>query len=70
MEEAARLLTVLADYDRFQFLNRIKPDYCNAGGLSVYEDGGWTDWCDEESGESDPIAFIRTVRGATSGSSS
>jgi hypothetical protein len=46
---------VLADYDLFQFENRIKGDYCNAGGLVVYEedsDGegnpGWIDWSNEE----------------------
>jgi hypothetical protein len=46
--EAKKLLDVLANYDIFQFENRIKPDYCNAGGLSVFEDGEWTDWEDDE----------------------
>lgn len=45
--EARKLLDVLAAYDAFQFENRIKPDYCNAGGLSVFEDGEWLDWTDE-----------------------
>lgn len=38
------LLDALADYDRFQFENNIKPDYCNAGGLMEFEDEEWTDW--------------------------
>jgi len=46
--EAQKLLTALADYDLFQFENKIKPDYCNAGGLEVFEDGDWTEWADED----------------------
>lgn len=32
-DEARLILTTLAKYDLFQFQNKIKPDYCNAGGL-------------------------------------
>lgn len=52
--EAKKVLAILASYDLFQYRNRIKPDYCNAAGLQVYEaddgDGkpGWCDWYDEE----------------------
>jgi hypothetical protein len=28
----------------FSFRVRGKPDFCNAGGLSVFEDGEWADW--------------------------
>lgn len=66
VEEAAKILTVLADYDLFQFENNIKPDYCNAGGLCVWDedaDGegnpGWVDWYDEETGEDDPVEWLR-----------
>ena len=52
--EAAKILEVLANYDIFQFENRIKPDYANAGGLQVCDpddkDGVWSDWYDEETG--------------------
>jgi hypothetical protein len=51
LDEAKLLLRTLARYDIFQFENRVKPDYCNAGGLSVfnqYGDGEWTDWYNEE----------------------
>lgn len=49
LKEAKLLLTTLARYDAFQFENRIKPDYANAGGLLVYdtdmEEGGeWVDY--------------------------
>lgn len=47
LTEAKRIINVLADYDLFQFDNKIKPDYCNASGLSVYLDGEWVDWLDE-----------------------
>ena len=47
----------VADYDLFQFVNRIKPDYCNAGGVQRWctDNGegkpGWEDWYDEETGD-------------------
>lgn len=48
----AKLLTeALAHYDLFQFENRIKPDYANAGGVEVFRDGGWEDWYDDETGD-------------------
>lgn len=42
--EGKVILETLADYDIFQFENNIKPDYCNAGGLCIMEDGEWVDW--------------------------
>ncbi len=55
VEEARKILDVLADYDRFQFVSNIKPDYANAGGLLVLEPGEdgleWCEWYDDETGE-------------------
>ena len=57
VDEARKVIAILADYDQFQFKHRVKGDYCNTSGLQVYEedngDGvpGWCDWYDEESGE-------------------
>jgi len=48
LEEAAILLDVLAKYDAFQYENRVKPDYCNMGGLVIFEDGEWCDWYNED----------------------
>lgn len=49
MVETAKLLyRALGNYDKFQFENNIKPDYCNAGGLEVFEDGEWIEWCNED----------------------
>lgn len=44
LREGKLLLDALAHYDIFQYENKIKPDYSNAQGLMVYEDGEWTDW--------------------------
>lgn len=54
IDEAAKIMDVLADYDAFQFENHVKPDYCNAGGLSVFQDGEWVGWECPETGECDP----------------
>jgi hypothetical protein len=63
--EGVKLLDVLADYDLFQFENKVKPDYSNAGGLCRWCDNcdgegtpGWEDWYDEETGEDDPKEFL------------
>jgi hypothetical protein len=56
VDEAKLLLNTLADYDIFQFENKIKPDYCNAGGLEVFDesddtdspDGSWSDWSNDD----------------------
>lgn len=50
-QEAALLMRALANYDRFQFEHNVKPDYCNAQGLEVFEDGEWCEWYDENGDE-------------------
>ena len=60
--DAMLLLNVLADYDIFQFENNIKPDYSNAGGLMIFEDGEWVDWEDEDGNSIDDLrAAARTT---------
>lgn len=66
LREGVKIMSVLAAYDLFQYENRIKPDFCNAGGIERWcedSDGdgnpGWESWCDEESGEYDPVEFVR-----------
>jgi hypothetical protein len=44
LEEAGAVLNALARYDLFQLEHNIKPDFCNAAGLEVYEDGEWSEW--------------------------
>jgi hypothetical protein len=65
VEEGAKLLIILADYDLFQLEHNIKPDFSNAGGLDQFDsdsDGkgtpGWISWFDEETSEDDPIAWL------------
>lgn len=62
--EAKHILDILAFYDQFQYQNRIKPDYSNAGGLQIYEldsDGeghpGWTDWHSDEGDGIDEVDY-------------
>jgi len=57
VEEGAKILTVLADYDLFQLAQDIKPDYSNSGGLCMWEDGEWTDWRDHATGIDCPIEW-------------
>jgi hypothetical protein len=67
------VMMVLAEYDQYQLDNDIKPDYCNAGGLSIYSDdcdgegnAGWESWTDEETGDDDPVAYLARVAEAVS----
>jgi hypothetical protein len=55
IEEARKVLDVLANYDLFQFENNIKPDYCNVNGLEVFENGEWLEW---ENADGDDINSI------------
>ena len=49
-DEAVNILNLLGEYDNFEYEENIKPDYSNAGGLEVYENGEWVEWYDEELG--------------------
>lgn len=44
--EAVKMMNVLANYDLFQFENRVKPDYANTGGLNQFceEEKDYLDW--------------------------
>lgn len=46
VEDGKRLLDTLAAYDAFQLQNNIKPDYCNTGGLEIFDETEceWNDW--------------------------
>ena len=50
IEEAKKLMDVLAAYDCFQYNHSIKPDYCNAGGVQVWDEEAqeWNDWFYED----------------------
>lgn len=50
VEEAKKFMEVLAAYDCFQYNHSIKPDYCNDGGLQMWdeEEQEWVDWLYED----------------------
>lgn len=50
VREAARIIKLLAEYDLFQYENKIKPDYASASGLEIFEGGEWIEW-ESEDGE-------------------
>ena len=53
--EAARLLSILADYDRFQLQHRVKGEYSSVRGLEVYDAGDplgpWVEWYSTKGGD-------------------
>lgn len=50
IDQALLVTDLLANYDLFQFENRIKPDYNNAGGLQTWDaqESDWVEWYSEE----------------------
>lgn len=50
IEEAKKIFDVLANYDIFQYENKIKSDYCNMTVLNYWdeEEQEWLEWQDEE----------------------
>jgi hypothetical protein len=63
IKEAHDVLHVLANYDLFQYKNKIKGDYSNASGLEVYVtdyDGegnpGWNEWHNDDGYDLDDVA--------------
>lgn len=54
VDEAMKILVVLAYYDCFQFEHNIKPDYSNASGLEEWHDDvqEWWEWEDYNTGNS------------------
>jgi Superinfection exclusion gene product 17 len=70
--EAQKILDTLAEYDLFQFENRVRRNYANAGGLQEFHqeivdnsdgrDDGWYDWCDEETGEDNVKRYLEVLK--------
>jgi hypothetical protein len=66
IEQGVKIMDVLAEYDKFQFENKVKPDYANGGGINMWDDDsdgegnpGWVSWHDEETGEDDPEEYLK-----------
>lgn len=71
VEEGVKIMDVLGEYDSFQYKNRIKPDYCNAGGINIWKDDcdgagnpGWVDWYYDDGREwfDDPREYLKWKR--------
>ncbi|WP_422451887.1 hypothetical protein [Endozoicomonas sp. ALC066] len=64
VKEGVKLLDTLVKYDQFQLDNNIKPEFCNSGGLQMFDpeqpEEGWSDWIDEDTGEDDPRVWLQT----------
>ena len=52
LEEAKKICDTLANYDLFQYENKIKPDYTNATVVEEYDEDEmeWVSWLDDETG--------------------
>lgn len=50
VEEAKKIMDVLAYYDCYQMNQHVKCDYVNCGGLEVWDEieQDWCDWCYED----------------------
>lgn len=59
-EEAVKIMDVLANYDLFQYENKIKPDYSNVGGLEQLEDGEWTEWYNDL--DEDIVEYAKSLK--------
>lgn len=58
VETAKLVIKTLADYDLFQFENKVKPDYANQSGLEVLVGDEWEEWYSED-GDEDIWEVIR-----------
>lgn len=77
LEEAVKIKNALAVYDLFQYENRIKPDYCSASGIHMWDESltdqdlidmeledRWVDWFHESEDESfeDPEEYLEYIQ--------
>ena len=66
VKEGVKLMDTLAFYDIFQYENKIKPDYANAGGLEMYNEewGEWENWYIEKDFGyfDDPEDYLDTLK--------
>jgi hypothetical protein len=58
------MCNTLANYDLFQYENRIKPDYCNTGGIHYrLDDSG--EWEDVDYEDEADLLYVREQLGET-----
>lgn len=51
LQDALKIYDVLTAYDLFQYDQNIKPDFCNACFLEMYNGTEWETWYNDETGE-------------------
>lgn len=63
LKQAKEICNVLADYDLFQFDNKIKPDYYNTTVVEIFDDEEqeWASWYDEETGIDDINEYFEFI---------
>ena len=63
LKEAKKMCDVLANYDLFQYENRIKPDYSNMTIVEEFdeEEQEWVSWYDEETGIDDIYEYFEHI---------
>lgn len=63
LKQAKEICNVLANYDLFQFENKIKPDYCNTTVVEIFDDKEqeWVSWYDEETGIDDIDEYFEFI---------
>jgi hypothetical protein len=66
IDEGRKLSTILANYDKFQFENKVKPDYCNVGGISFRHpkvtEGEWWDVPEDQDEWQDVLNELEAVQ--------
>ena len=63
VQEAKKIMDILADYDYFQYHNNIKPDYANVTILEEWneEEQEWLSWMDDETGIDDLDEYFEFI---------
>lgn len=54
VEDAKKVMEILAAHDAYEYQNNIKPDYANCGGLEMWnaEEQSWESWeCETAEGD-------------------
>lgn len=59
IKTGALLCDALAKYDLFQYDNKVKPDYSNAGGVAFIDADG--EWTDVDVDDPDDVEYVESV---------
>lgn len=65
LETGVLLCNVLARYDAFQFEHKVKPDYCNVGGIRWRGPETSGEWYDVDPDDEDDMVDVRARIGGS-----